>query len=85
MTMNIAEASIKADSIVNDLSFSVKKEQVENVFTKNNVDDKLVRIQLLRKCMNVLDISNSNDLVSLDDEYNDELEIFISGKWRFLA
>jgi len=83
--MNIAEASIKADSIVNDLSFSVKKEQVENVFTKNNVDDKLVRIQLLRKCMNVLDISNSNDLVSLDDEYNDELEIFISGKWRFLA
>ena len=83
--MNIAEASIKADSIVNDLAFSVKKEQVENVFVKNNIDDMLVRIQLLRKCMNVLDTSNSNDPISLEDEYSDELEIFLSGKWRFLV
>ena len=84
MAMNIAEASIKADSIVNDLSFSVRKEQVESIFEKNSVDDKLERIQLLRKCMNVLDTSNSNTPISLEDEYSDELEIFLSGKWRFL-
>ena len=85
MAMNIAQASIKADSIVDDLSFSVKKEQVENVFAKNSINDMLERIQLLRKCMNVLDTSNSNDAVSLEDEYSDELEIFLSGKWRFLV
>ena len=84
MTMNIAEASIKVDNIVNDLLISVKKEHVESIFEKNSIDDKLVRIQLLRKCMNVLDTSNSNDPITLDDEYSDELEIFLSGKWRFL-
>ena len=84
MTMNIAEASIKADNIVNDLSFSVKKEQVEDIFSKNNINNMLERIQLLRKCMNVLDTSNSNDPITLEDEYSDELEIFLSGKWRFL-
>ncbi|MDR0444413.1 MAG: hypothetical protein LBH44_13515 [Treponema sp.] len=84
MTMNIAEASIKADSVVNDLLVSMKKEQVENIFTVNSIDDKQDRILLLRKCMNVLGTSNSNSVVSLDDEYNDELEIFLSGRWRFL-
>ena len=84
MVVNIAEDSIKADNIVNDLLLSVKKEQVENIFAENNIDDKLVRIQLLRKCMNVLDTSNSNNLITLDDEYSDELEIFLTGRWRFL-
>jgi len=82
--MNIAEASIKADNIVEELFVSMKGEQVEGVFTRNCVDDKLVRIQLLRKCMRVLDTSNVVDSISIDDEYSDELEIFLNGKWRML-
>jgi hypothetical protein len=85
MNMNLTEASRKVDSIIDDLQFSMKKEQVEDVFSKNSIGDKLERIQMLRKCMHVLDTSNSNTPVSLDDEYSDELEIFLNGKWRMLV
>ena len=85
MAMNITEVSNKVDNIVDALFISTKKEQVENVFFRNDIDDKSDRIQLLRKCMNVLDTSNSSDPISLDDEYSDELTIFLNGKWRFLS
>jgi len=82
--MNMIEASEKVNNIVEDLFISVKKEQVEGVFTKNSVDDKPTRIRLLRKCMNVIDMSNTGEALSEDDEYDDELEIFLNGKWRML-
>ena len=82
--MNLTEVSRKVDNIIEDLFISMKKEQVEDVFSRNNIEDKAERIQLLRKCMHVLDTSNSNDSLSLDDEYWDELKIFLNGKWRFL-
>jgi hypothetical protein len=34
--------------------------------------------------MQVIDMSNVEDGVSLEDAYNDELEIFVEGSWRFL-
>ena len=83
-TMNLIEAFEKVDNIVDDLFLSFKKEQVEEIFSKNSIDDKSLRIQLLRKCMHVLDTSNTNEDLSVDDEYNDELEIFLHGKWRML-
>jgi len=83
--MNLAEASIKVDSIVDDLFISMNATQVESVFSKNTVNDKIERIQLLRKCMHVVDISNSNDSISIDDEYNDELTIFLDGRWRLMV
>ena len=82
--MNIIEVSEKVDNIVEDLFISVRKEQVEGVFSKNSVGDKSTRIQLLRKCMHVLDTSNTREPLSEDDEYSDELEIFLKGKWRQL-
>jgi hypothetical protein len=33
--------------------------------------------------MSVIDTSNVTEILSVDD-YNDELEIFIEGSWRFL-
>jgi len=82
--VNMVEVSEKVNNIVEDLFISVKKEQVENIFSKNSIDDKSTRIQLLRKCMNVLDTSNTNEILSVDDDYNDEMEIFLNGKWRML-
>ena len=72
-------------NVVDNLYVSTKKEQVESVFLKSNIVDKSKRIQLLRKCMNVLDISNTDSSICLDDEYDDELAIFLNGKWRMLA
>ena len=82
--MGLTEASRQVDSIIDDLFISMKKEQVESIFSQNNVEDKAERVQLLRKCMHVLNTSNTVESLSLDDEYNDELEIFLNGKWRFL-
>ena len=82
--MNMVEVSDKVHNIVDDLFLSFRKEQVEDVFSKNSISDKTIRIQLLRKCMHVLDTSNTCEALSKDDEYNDELEIFLNGKWRFL-
>jgi hypothetical protein len=84
MVTNLTEASKKVDSIMDDLLFSMEKKQIEDVFFKNNIDDKSERIRLLRKCMDVYDTSNSDDPISIDDEYNDELAIFLNGKWRLL-
>ena len=87
MAMNVIEAieaSEKVSNIIDDLFLSVKREQVEDVFSRNSIVDKSDRIQLLRKCMHVLGTSNTDDLLSIDDEYSDELEIFLNGKWRFL-
>ena len=83
--MNLTEVSIKVDSIVDDLFISMNETQVEGVFSRNSINDKIERILLLRKCMHVVDTSNSNDSISIDDEYNDELTIFLDGRWRLLV
>ena len=82
--MYLTEASRKVDNIIEDLQFSVEKEQVEAIFAKNDINDKTERIQLLRKCMQVIDTSNSSTTISLDDAYSDELAIFLDGTWRLL-
>jgi hypothetical protein len=82
--MNLTELSYKVDSIVDGLFVSFDKEAVGNIFSKYEIEDKEERIQLLRKCMNVIGTSNVADTLSIDDEYNDELEIFAEGSWRFL-
>jgi hypothetical protein len=84
MDMNLTEVSRRVDGIIEDLQFSTRQEQVEDVFSKNSIGDKSERVRMLRKCMHVLDTSNSNTLISLDDEYSDELAIFLKGKWRML-
>jgi len=83
--MNTIEVSENVSAITEALYTSVEREQVEDVFIKNGILDKTDRIQLLRKCMNVLDISKTNVVLSPDDEYSDEMEIFLNGKWRFLG
>lgn len=82
--MNLTEASRKVESIVDGLFVSVNETQVENVFSENSITDKIERVQLLRRCMHVVDASNSGDSISIDDEYNDELTIFLDGRWRML-
>ena len=84
MDVYLIEASEKVNNVIEDLFLSVKKEQVESVFSKNSINDKSARIKLLQKCMHVLYTSNTNEILSLDDDYNDELEIFLNGKWRML-
>jgi hypothetical protein len=82
--MTLTDVSYKVDEIVDGLFASFDKDSVEGVFSKYDIEDKEERIKLLRKCMHVIDTSNVTDTLSIDDEYNDELEIFIESSWRFL-
>jgi len=82
--MNIIEASRKAEDIISGLFVSVKREQVESVFVKNDITDSEDRIQLLRECMGVISTSDIGDSLSPEDQYSDELEIFLEGTWRLL-
>jgi hypothetical protein len=82
--MTLTDVSYKVDSIVDGLFASFDKDCVEAIFSNYEITDKKERIKLLRKCMNVIDTSNVTDILSIDDEYGDELEIFIEGSWRFL-
>jgi hypothetical protein len=82
--MNLTDVSYKVDNIVDDLFASFGKDHVEEVFGKYDIEDKEERVKLLRKCMRVIDTSNVTDVLTVDDEYNDELEIFVEGSWRFL-
>jgi hypothetical protein len=82
--MTLTDVSYKVDNIVDDLFVSFDKNHVEEVFDKYDVEEKEERIKLLRKCMRVIDTSNITGTLSIDDEYNDEVEIFVEGSWRFL-
>ncbi|MDR1586412.1 MAG: hypothetical protein LBS57_03025 [Treponema sp.] len=82
--MTLTDASYKVDNIVDGLFASFDKGHVEEVFDKYDIKDKEERVKLLRKCMRVIDTSNVTDVLSVDDEYSDELEIFAEGSWRFL-
>jgi hypothetical protein len=82
--MTLTDVSYKVDEIVDGLFASFDKDSVENVFSQYDIEDREERIKLLRKCMHVIDTSNVTDTLSIDDDYNDELEIFIEGSWRFL-
>jgi hypothetical protein len=83
--MALTDVSYKVDKIVDDLFASFDKNSIEGVFSKYHIEeDKEERIKLLRKCMCVIDTSNVTDILSIDDEYDDELEIFLEGSWRFL-
>jgi hypothetical protein len=82
--MNMTDVSYKVDTIVNDLFLSLDRSQVESVFKRHEVDDPQERVNLLRKCMKVIHISNTTDELTIEDEYNDEIEIFVNASWRFL-
>jgi hypothetical protein len=82
--MNIAEASKKAQNIIEELFVSTKEEQVTNIFTRNGIANNNDRVFLLRECMGVTATSDLNDPLPPHDQYSDELAIFLDGKWRLL-
>ncbi|MDR1277919.1 MAG: hypothetical protein LBK02_04140 [Treponema sp.] len=84
ITMNITDVSYKVDSIVDDLFISADKDRIEQVFSEHDINDPGEKIQLLRKCMRVIDTSNTGEDLSPADEYEDEVAIFVEGSWRFL-
>ena len=84
MTYTMIDNAVKTQTIMDELFVSTEKPQIESIFNKYDVEETETRIELLRLCMKVADISNFGGTVSLAQEYEGELAIFIEGSWRFL-
>lgn len=65
----------------------IEKNEIESIFKEYEFTDLSDKIEILRECMGVEEIFNSpgNVELSLNDEYEEEVEIFIEGTWRLLA
>jgi len=71
----------KIGSIRMALSRCYSRDDVEEVFSENNISDNISKTVLLRRCMQMekMDyIENDNDYIT----YNAYLDIFLTGKWR---
>jgi hypothetical protein len=71
-------------TIIDRLFGATERKQVEGIFDKNEIADFSTRLGLLRRSMRLQDISNSPEVLTPEQEYSDELEIFLDGTWRFL-
>jgi hypothetical protein len=80
----LVEVSDRVDMILDELSNSFGKSDVEKVFSRHKVKDSDERVRLLQKCMKVTATSDVDEDLSPEDRYADELEIFAYGRWRFL-
>ncbi|MCL2793522.1 MAG: hypothetical protein FWD87_10595 [Spirochaetaceae bacterium] len=83
--MKIIEASDKVDNIVKNLFVSTEKKQIIEIFDEYEITDPSEKIALLRKCMQVQSTSCIPANITPEEEYADELEIFIEGSWRLLT
>ena len=82
--MEIIEIADKVADITNALFVSTTKEQIESIFKRYEIIAPFDKIALLRKTMQVEDISNIQEEITPEEEYEDEVKIFIEASWRFL-
>jgi hypothetical protein len=83
---SFAESLPAAMQLKGHLSSCFTEESVEGVFFKSGITDIPDKIALLRFCMGVESVSDApQEKLTPEQEYEDELSIFIEGSWRFLA
>jgi len=82
----VLETFNKVSSIIKELLYCTEKEDIEKVFSNNNINDFSDRINILRKTMKVEQVFyTGKKKITLEDEYQYELDIFVEGSWRLLA
>ena len=84
MTENVVRGTLAADS---GLKFCTTKEQIEDLFAKSGIRDPEDKVFLLQKSMGVISAFSAPSPVNLtpEQEYEDELAIFLEGSWRLLS
>jgi len=60
------------------------KEGVEAIFEKFGIDDFALKTQILRQSMQVVEVFDAptEEPLSKEAEYQEELDFFFSGKWK---
>lgn len=70
--------------ILQNLYTCTDREQIDNLFDKNGVDNLQERIKLLRKCMDVERVYGTPETLTDKDDYEFECAVFVEGTWRML-
>jgi len=85
--MNLTETIKLSTDISQKLFLCVTKEGIEEVFRASNISHIPDKIGLLRLCMGVKNYSPSSSSTTLtpEQQYDDELLVFLDGSWRFLV
>jgi len=68
--------------IVGALKECSSRESIENVFNLFKIDDKADRISRLNDCMGNPQTFFSSDKISIEDEYELTIQMFLTGSWK---
>ncbi|MEL5720891.1 MAG: hypothetical protein P1P59_07160 [Treponemataceae bacterium] len=82
--LDVMVAHDKVESIIKSLFTCTTKDQIDNIFAKNEIIDFQQKIELLRRCMEVKSVYGTPEEISLEDEYDFECAVFVEGTWRML-
>jgi hypothetical protein len=82
--MNVSELIALSTEVSQKLFLCNSKDEVNSVFDTKGIINIPDRIGLLKYCMGVKNISQSPEELTPEQEYEDELLIFLDGTWRFL-
>jgi len=75
----------KIQEVLDKLFFCTTKEDIEKVFNDNSIVDYKEKIELIRRCMKVVEVFDlPSNKTTLEDEYNYEIKIFLGNYWRLL-
>jgi len=85
--MNLTETIKMSTDISQKLFLCVTKEGIEDVFRSFDISHIPDKIGLLRLCMGVKNYSSSPSSTAFtpEQQYDDDLLIFLDGSWRFLV
>lgn len=82
--MNISAAIKLSTEVSLNLFLCTSKDEIESVFKTANVSNVNDKIGLLQLCMGMKDFSPAPAKLTPEQQYEDILQIFTEGSWRFL-
>lgn len=74
----------KVESIIKNLYACTTKDEINNLFLRNNVLDPREKSGLLRRCMDIKSVYGTPEKLSPEDEYDFDCAVFVEGTWRML-
>jgi hypothetical protein len=74
-----------SQTVTEKLFVCTTKDEVTDVFAKYEIKNIPDKIGLLRLCMGAKSVSASVGSITDEEEYDDELLMFLDGTWRFLS
>ena len=79
---SIIEIYRKVEDILNMLYLCTKQEQIEEVFSKYEIQSFKERSDLLKKCMGFIETFGTPEETTEEEDYEFDCAVFLEGTWR---